>query len=30
MGEVFECGEDVVKRTRVVQVLRAVPGFGPG
>ncbi|WP_371786435.1 integration host factor, actinobacterial type [Streptosporangium subroseum] len=30
VAEVFgRTGEDIVKRTRVVQVLRAVPGYGP-
>ncbi|WP_157253674.1 integration host factor, actinobacterial type [Nonomuraea typhae] len=30
VAEVFECsGQDLVRRTRVVQVLRAVPGYGP-
>ncbi|NRQ37100.1 integration host factor [Nonomuraea sp. NN258] len=30
VAEVFErSGQDLVDRTRVVQVLRAVPGYGP-
>jgi hypothetical protein len=30
VAEVFgRAGEEVVKRTRVVQVLRAAPGYGP-
>jgi hypothetical protein len=30
VAEVFErSGQDLVGRTRVVQVLRAVPGYGP-
>ena len=30
LGQVFERGDDeIVKKTRVLQVLRALPGYGP-
>ena len=29
LAEVFDRADDLAKRTRVVQVLRAVPGYGP-
>jgi len=29
VGQVFDRADDVTKKTRVMQVLRAMPGYGP-